>query len=118
MIRWAATFLGIPTWPIWLAVAGLIGAAFLATYTKGYLDARDRCQEAQLRAEIAGLKRDIAALKAADEVEAMLTQELEAERQRLAKEVEDYEAELAQRPDTRCTLSPADVDRLSGKRKQ
>lgn len=118
MIRWLATFLGVPAWPIWVGVAGLIGAAFLTTYAKGYLDARNRCQEAQLRAEIATLKRDMAALKAADEIEAMLTRDLEAERDKLEKEVEDYEAELAQRPDSRCTLSPADVDRLSGKRKR
>ena len=99
-------------------VGGVVAAGLLAgAYFKGYWAAREACQDSALKAQIAAMERDIAAWKAADKVEQMLTAEIEAENAELEKRVSDYEAELAKRPaDGRCTLSPADIDGLRGNR--
>ncbi|MEN6306070.1 MAG: hypothetical protein ABFD96_25315 [Armatimonadia bacterium] len=117
-LRIVLGWLGLPTWilPVVLlaAAASVVGAAYL----KGRMDSAGNCREAQLQAELATLQRDMAALKAADQIEAMLNADLEAERQKLEKEVADYEAALAARPDSACRLTPDDVGRLSGQRKR
>lgn len=104
-------FLGIPKW---LPLAGIAGAVMLAgAYFKGHSDAAQNCREAELRAEIAALKRDVAAADAAHRLEAAQTKELEAQRQQLAKEVADYEAALKVRPEPACTLTEQDMKALS-----
>ena len=90
-----------------LAVGLLAGA-----YIKGHSDASAKCHDAQLRAEIASLQRDMAAWKAADAVDKMLQDELERQSADLQQKVQDYEAELSKRPDNRCGLSPDDIGRL------
>lgn len=107
-------FLGIPKW---LPLAGIAGAVMLAgAYWKGHSDAAQNCREAELRAEIAALKRDVAAAEAAHRLEAAQTKELEAQRQQLAKEVADYEAALKVRPEPACTLTDDDIGRMRGQR--
>lgn len=105
-------FLGIPKW---LPLAGIAGVVMLAgAYFKGYSDAAQNCREAELRARIASLERDISAEKDARSLEAAQVLELEAQRQQLAKEIADYEAALRTRPEPNCTLSPDDVRSLGG----
>jgi hypothetical protein len=88
-----------------------IGGAGVA-YVKGYNNARLQCREAELQAELDTLKRDLAAWKAADAVEAMLEADLAAERKSLEEKVAEYELELQSRPDARCSLTDDDVRRL------
>lgn len=92
-----------------LALGLLLGA-----YMKGYMAASAKCHDAELRYKIASLERDIAASKAADEIEKMLQGDIERENLDLQKKVQDYEAELATRPDNRCVLSPADAAAING----
>lgn len=88
-----------------LVVAGLATGA----YFKGYEVAASKCREAELRAELATMKRDIEAWKAADAMEKELQHEVDMERERLQQKVSEYEVELAARPDNRCTLGPDDI---------
>lgn len=97
-----------------LVAAGLLGSVF--AYFKGYGDAAQNCREAELRAQIATMKRDIAAWKAADEVEKILQNEIEADRRDLQDKVTQYETELAAKADTRCLLDERDVRSLDGLR--
>ena len=107
--------MGIPTW---LPVAGIAGLlALTGAYWKGHWDAAQNCREAELRAKIASLERDISAEKDARSLEAAQLLELEGQRQQLAKEIADYEAALRTRPEPRCTLTDDDIGRLSGKRR-
>jgi hypothetical protein len=98
----------------WLILGGLVAAIGGAgyAYLKGYDAARLQCREAELRAEIETMKRDLEAWKAADEVEKMLEADLDAERKSLEKKVAEYEAELVLRPDDSCSLGSDDVERL------
>jgi hypothetical protein len=98
------------------AVIGL--GLLLGAYWKGYSTAAQNCRDAELRAIIATQERDMAAWKAADEVEKQLQADIEADNADLQDKVKQYEIELAQRPDAKCALSPADVDRLRGIGKQ
>lgn len=107
-------FLGIPTWVPLAGLAGVI--AMGGAYVKGRMDAAQNCRDAELKAVIASMQRDIAAADQAKQLEASQQAELEADRQRLQKEVADYETALAMRPEPACTLGPDDIDRLSGKR--
>ena len=104
----------------WMAITGQLAAITVADRAYGLELPLGLCYMAVGASIIANLISVFVypENKRLSEIEAMLTRDLEAERDKLAKEVEDYEAELAQRPDSRCTLSPADVDRLSGKRKR
>jgi hypothetical protein len=100
-------------------IAGVVAVGLLAgAYLKGYMAARDACQDSSLKAQIAAMQRDIDAFKAASEIEAMLQAEIEAERNQLERRLSDYERELASRPDGRCILDERDVDglRLDGRR--
>lgn len=97
-----------------LVAAGLLGSAF--AYIKGYGDAAQNCRESELRAEIATMKRDMAAWKAADEIQNMLQKEMEAAAAELQDKVTQYEVELATRTDTRCILDDRDVRSLDGLR--
>lgn len=94
-----------------------IGAAIalglmLGAYWKGYTSASSRCHEAELRAQIASMKRDLAAWKAADEIEKLLQADLARQNRELQDMVTDYEKELALRPDTGCRIDGRDVERL------
>lgn len=98
-----------------LVAAGLLGSVF--AYIKGYGDAAQNCREAELRAELATLKRDMAAWKSADEIEAILRKQLESDAKELQDKVTEYETALAASPkDTRCTLDDRDVRSLDGLR--
>jgi hypothetical protein len=110
----------MPFLPWVLAGLMALGAAgSLAGYLKGRADANGNCQEASLRAELATMKRDVEAWKAADRIEAMLQAEIEAENRKLEEKVSDYERELAKEPlDTRCTLNQRDIDGLRGNGKR
>jgi hypothetical protein len=116
---WLVTRVISPFLP-WI-LGGLIAlgtAGTMTAYFKGRADANANCREADLRAELATLKRDLAAWRAADEVENMLQRDLEAERKQLQERVSEYELELANRPDSRCVLDQRDVDRLRFDRKR
>lgn len=93
-----------------LVALSLSGAVF--AYLKGRADATAKCREAELRAELVALKRDIEAWKAANYMDRLLQDELEKERRQLEKKVSEYETELAKRPDNRCLLDQRDVDSL------
>jgi hypothetical protein len=110
--------MGIPRWVPVVGLAGAIGMG--GAYFYGKHVAAQACQEASLRTEIATLNRDFAAWKAADEIEAMLDKDLQADRQQLEQEVKNYEIALKSRPEPNCTLTDADVGavgRVPGKRK-
>lgn len=108
-------FLGIPRWA---PLAGIAGVVMLAgAYWKGHHDAAQACQEAALRTKIASLERDLTAEKDAHSLEAAQVLELEALRQKQAKEIADYEAALRTRPEPRCALTGDDIGRLHGKRR-
>jgi hypothetical protein len=93
-----------------LVIGALIGGA----YYKGYSSASLRCHDGELRAQIATMQRDMAAWRAADEVERMLQADLARDNADLQQKVTDYETDLATRPNPGCALSPADADRLRG----
>lgn len=91
--------------------AGLI----IGAYAKGYSNASAKCHDAALRAQIAGLERDMAAWKVADEVEQDQMAHLEKHHEELEAMVSEYEKELAARPPSNnCALSSDDVKRLRG----
>lgn len=90
-----------------IAIGLLLGA-----YWKGYSTAAGRCHEAELRAKIATMERDLAAWKAADEVEKMLQADLDKQNRELQQLVVDYEKELLLRPAPACRLTPDDVRAL------
>jgi len=114
----------IPPWlfPILMnryTIGAAVGFGLLVgAYLKGYVAARDACQDSALKAQIAAMQRDMDAFKAASEVEAILQAEIEAERNQLERRLSDYERELATRPDGRCILDERDIDglRLDGRR--
>lgn len=114
-LSWVArllAFLGIPTW---IPLAGLAGViAMGGAYVKGRMDAAQNCREAELRAVIASMQRDIAAGEQARSLEAAQTAELEAQRQKLEQEVAAYETALKTRPEPGCSLTADDVRALGG----
>lgn len=93
-----------------LLVAGLAVGA----YWKGYSTAAGNCRDAELRAQIAAMERDLAAWKAADDVEKLLQRELDEQNADLQDKVKQYELELQNRPNGGCTLGPDDIGRLHG----
>ena len=116
---WLAQRVLFPFLP-WI-LAGLLAAGAagsLAAYLKGRADASARCQEAALRAELATLKRDMAAWRTAEQVEDRLQAELESELREMEKKVGAYEKELSERPDSKCALDQRDIDGLRGNRKR
>jgi hypothetical protein len=94
------------------AVIGL--GLLLGAYWKGYSTAAQKCHDAELRTIIATQQRDMAAWRAADEVEKLLQADIEADNADLQDKVRQYETELAQRPDASCRLDERDVIRLRG----
>jgi hypothetical protein len=92
------------------AVIGL--GLLLGAYWKGYSTAAQKCHDAELRAQIATMQRDMAAWRVADEVEAALRSDLDAMNADLQDKVKTYELQLQNRPDGACRLSPADIDSL------
>jgi hypothetical protein len=92
------------------AVIGL--GLLLGAYWKGYSAASQNCRDAELRAQIATMQRDMAAWRAADDIEKLLQSELETQRNDLQDRVKQYEIELAQRPDGKCALDQRDIDGL------
>lgn len=120
LLGWAVRLLGIIGIPPWLAVLIAIGGSLGGAFLAGHHVAANACEAASLRAEIATLNRDFAAWKAADEIEAMLDKDLEADRQQLETQVKNYEIALKTRPEPNCALTDADVGavgRVPGKRK-
>ena len=100
-------------------IGGLVALAMLGgAYWKGYSAASSNCHDAQLLAQIASMQRDISAAAQAQELERAQSAALEAQRQQLETQVNDYAEALKSRPDPACTLSADDVDRLSGKRRK
>ena len=96
-------------------IGGLVALAMLGgAYWKGYSAASQNCHDAQLRAVIASMQRDISAAAQADEVARAQAAALDAQRQQLESQVKDYEAALKSRPDPACTLSADDVRALGG----
>lgn len=94
--------------------AAIVLGLLLGAYWKGYSTAASRCHEAELRAIIATQARDLAAWKAADDIEKMLQADLEKQNRELSDLVRDYEKELLLRPAPGCSLDERDVDRLRG----
>jgi septal ring factor EnvC (AmiA/AmiB activator) len=107
-------WLGLPSSLFPLILAGAASVALTFAYLKGYNNASAKCQEATLRTQIASLQRDIKAAKDAERLEA-------EEVAKLAKLLDDYEAEIAayeieldRRPDANCSLNDDDIKRLHG----
>jgi len=102
-------------------IGGLVALAMLGgAYWKGYSAASQNCHDAQLRAVIASMQRDISAAAQADEVARAQAAALDAQRQQLESQVKDYEIALKTRPEPNCALTDADVGavgRVPGKRK-
>jgi hypothetical protein len=97
------------------AVIGL--GLLLGAYWKGHSTAAQNCRDAELRAQIATMQRDMAAWRAADDIEKLLQSELETQRNDLQDRVKQYEIELAQRPNGKCALDDRDIrnlDRMHG----
>ena len=92
------------------AVIGL--GLLLGAYWKGYSTAAQKCHDAELRTIIATQQRDMAAWRAADEVEKLLQADIEADNADLQDKVKTYELQLQNRPAGACRLSPADIDSL------
>lgn len=107
--------LGIPTWVPVVLLAGALAVG--GAYVKGRMDGATRCHDAELRAVIASMQRDLTAQSQAQELEASQQAALEAQRQQLEEQVKDYEAALKIRPAAACALTDDDIGRLSGKRK-
>lgn len=96
-------------------IGGLVALAMLGgAYWKGYSTASANCHDAQLLAQIASMQRDVAAADQAREVERAQTAAIEAQRQQLETQVNDYAEALKARPEPGCALSPADIDALGG----
>lgn len=115
MIGWLfrlASLLGLPSWIVPAALAGIFLSALGGAYLKGRFDAAANCREAALTSEIAILRADLAAQRLAAEFEANNRKYLEAQNARNEKELAEYEQELAKRNSALCTLDPADVKRL------
>ena len=117
MIRWLLAAVGLPAWTIYAVAALALSGALGGAYIKGRLDSSALCREAELRAEIVSLKRDISMQQAADMVEGRLMDDLARKSEEDQQRIEAYEKELASRPDARCSLTPDDVDRVRGKAK-
>lgn len=96
----------------WLAGALAILALGWFIYAKGYSAAEEKCDAASLRAQIATLERDLRIAKSAaadaERRAAVLDETLKANQD----QINDYEAELAKRPDPQCGLTGDDVRRL------
>ncbi len=115
MIRFL-TSLALPSWVLPAIMAGIVAAGLSLSYAylKGYSNASAKCEAASLRAQIAGLERDIEAMKAADALEAEEVAKLGKLMDDYEAEIAAYEIELATKPDDRCIITPADADRLRG----
>lgn len=105
---------------VWMLVAGITaGAGALTTaYFMGKSAAEAEAKIASLEAKIAGMERDLMIAGVADLVTEVEISQLQDEKAEAEKRNEDYEKELATRPDGRCTLTDDDVGRLrpNGKR--
>lgn len=114
MIRWLLSWFGLAP-PPWLGPALLV-AAFIAVggaaYLKGLSQASSWCRTKQLQTEIANHQRDVEAAQQGEADAERMARALTEQNDRLTKENEDYEKELAARPDDRCTLTPDDLRRL------
>ena len=78
------------------AVIGL--GLLLGAYWKGYSTAAQKCHDAELRAIIATQQRDMAAWRAADDMERLLQRELETQRNDLQDRVKQYEIDCPPPP--------------------
>jgi hypothetical protein len=108
-----ASLIGSP-WVLAAAAAAVLGS-YVYVYTWGYGDAAAKCREAELRATIASLERDLQRQRIADSYRdayvAWLQSGYLAE---LKKERDDYVVEIEERPAVeRCpAYKPRDVERL------
>lgn len=98
----------------WL-IAMAAGAALLGgVWLHGYRTAAGACEADQLRTALAAKTRDLdianAVAEGAKRRAAILDETLQANQDR----INDYEAELAKRPDARCTLTDGDVRGVRG----
>ena len=111
MIRLLA-WLGLPSWVLPLIGVGLVSVALSFAYLKGYSAAAGKCEAASLRVQLAGMQRDIDAMREADRIEAIETAKLDALLADMEAEIAGYEIELEAKPDNKCALTPDDVKRL------
>lgn len=95
-----------------LAVAAAVLALFGTGYWKGHSAATARCHEAELRAEIAAMKRDRDVAAHADATEQKLNDEAARQAATREQELESYVDTLRRQKDCRRTLDGDDVDRL------
>lgn len=96
---------------LFAAIAAAVVLIAFGIYLKGRADVRAECNAAALRAEIATLKHDLAAIRKAEADEKARAEGLDALAARQAQKLKEYEDELAKRPD-RCVLTPDDSRRL------
>ncbi|MFT3987168.1 hypothetical protein [Aestuariivirga sp.] len=85
-------------------------ALAIAIWSHGYHTASRHCHDAELRVEIASLKRDLAAAEAAKDVADVMIKNINAENEQLERENAD--AEKARPADPQCRYDPADLEWL------
>lgn len=115
MIRTVLSWFGLAP-PPWLLPVVMIAAFVLACFTSyiyGRWDGAAKCEAAQLRAELASMKRDKEAAEEAQRTADAIAKALAATNTKLQQEANAYEAELATRPEnSACRLNSNDVERL------
>lgn len=99
-------------WKLWAICLAGGTVALAGAYFLGRHDQAQACHEAELRVEIASLKRDLAVAKDAETAAEKARQELEADAERMKQEIDGYAEELSKRPDPGCNLTQPDIDRL------
>lgn len=102
---------------VWRYLIGLaVAAAVVAgAYFKGRMDQAAVCKDRSLTMRIIELERDLQAQQTADALEAEQMKKLEALADNYEAEIAAYEIELENQPaDSRCVLTPRDIDRLYG----
>ena len=110
----AARFLGSP--------AGMmlgVGLAALSVYQygkhTGYANCRTEWVAANAAADLVKKKLEAKVAKTVEDLAQRHEASIEQQRTEFDKRIEDYEAELAKRPDSKCVLNDADTKRMRDK---
>ncbi len=102
--------LALPGWLLPVVLIASVLTALGGAYVKGRLDASSNCREAQVRAELASLKRDRDAALAAEMTSTAMNEAIKKQNAELEGGIAAYEIELSSRPpDTRCAHTPDDI---------
>ena len=110
----AARFLGSPA-GMMLGVA--LAALSIYEYGKhtGYANCRTEWVAANAAADLEKKKLEAKVAKTVEDLAQRHEASIEQQRTEFDKRIEDYEAELAKRPDSKCVLNDADTKRMRDK---